>query len=255
MSPLEALSLFAAACCAGMINAVAGGGTLLTFPVLILFGLPPVIANATSTLSLVIGTAGSLYGFRRNLNEVRLWFSTFIPVSLVGGLVGSMLLTQGSESFFAQLAPYLVLFATLLFMLQGVLSRRMNHPIGLSKNKGGHLILAIAFQFCVSVYGGYFGAGIGILMLATFGFLGFGNIHQMNTLKNVVGSLINLIAAIWFTAHGLINWPVMAIMTLGALLGYYLGATYSQKLSQEKARHLVTVIGIVITIVMFWRLH
>jgi uncharacterized membrane protein YfcA len=113
----------------------------------------------------------------------------------------------------------------------------------------------MVFQFFVSVYGGYFGAGIGILMLASLGFLGFSDIHQMNALKNVIGSLINLVAALWFTAKGLINWPVMAIMTLGAVAGYYLGATYSLRLSQKHARYLITSIGIIITIVMFWKLH
>lgn len=261
MSFLEAIALLGAACAAGMINAVAGGGTLVTFPVLILFGVPPVIANATSTLSLVVGTAGSIYGFRRNIAEVRPWFKTFIPISLVGGWLGSFLLTHGKESTFSTLVPYLVLFATLLFMLQGVLRKRVAHQVVMEGVPGGqthtrtHLIVAMIFQFFVSLYGGYFGAGIGILMLASLGFLGFTNIHQMNTLKNVIGSLINLVAALWFTASGLINWPVMGVMTIGAVAGYYLGATYSQRLSQEKARHLITTIGLIITIVMFWKLH
>ncbi len=261
MSPVEALALFAAACAAGLINAVAGGGTLVTFPVLILFGVPPVIANATSTLSLVVGTAGSLYGFRKNIKDVLPWFKTFIPVSLVGGWLGSFLLTHGKESTFSALVPYLVLFATLLFMLQGVLRKRVAHEvageggIGEHPHTRTHLIMAVFFQFLVSVYGGYFGAGIGILMLASLGFLGFSDIHKMNTLKNVIGSLINLVAALWFTANGLINWPVMGVMTAGAITGYYLGATYSQRLSQEKARLLITSIGVVITVVMFWKLH
>jgi hypothetical protein len=261
MSLLEAIALFGAACAAGMINAVAGGGTLVTFPVLILFGVPPVIANATSTLSLVVGTAGSLYGFRRNIAEVRHWFKTFIPISLVGGWLGSFLLTHGKESTFSNLVPYLVLFATLLFMLQGVVKRRVAHEVAVEGSPEGgthtnkHLIVAMVFQFFVSVYGGYFGAGIGILMLASLGFLGFSDIHKMNTLKNVIGSLINLIAAIWFTSCGLIDWPVMGVMTIGAIAGYYLGATYSQRLSQEKTRYLVTAIGLIITAVMFWKLR
>jgi hypothetical protein len=260
MSHVEAIALLGAAFAAGMINAVAGGGTLVTFPVLILFGVPPVIANATSTLSLVVGTAGSLYGFRKNIREVQAWFKTFIPVSLVGGWLGSFLLTHGKESTFSTLVPYLVLFATLLFMLQGVLRRRVAHLVVLEEAPGHthnrtHLIVALVFQFLVSVYGGYFGAGIGILMLASLGFLGFSDIHKMNTLKNVIGSLINLVAAIWFTACGLINWPIMGVMTVGAVAGYYVGATYSQRLSQEKARLLITSIGLIITVVMFWKLH
>jgi uncharacterized membrane protein YfcA len=255
---IEIISLLAAACVAGVINAVAGGGTLITFPVLILFGMNPVEANATSALSLVIGTSGSIYGFRKHISEIRPWLASFIPVSLAGGLLGSFLLTHGSESSFAHLVPYLVLFATVLFMIQGVVRRRVAHHAVLDNplpSGRGHLLIAVSFQFLVSVYGGYFGAGIGILMLATLGFLGFSQIHQMNALKNVLGSLINLVAAIWFTVNGLIDWPRMAVMTVGAVAGYYIGATYSQRLSQEKVRYLITAIGLIITVAMFWKLR
>jgi uncharacterized membrane protein YfcA len=255
---MEILALLGAALAAGVINAVAGGGTLITFPVLILFGVPPVIANATSTLSLVTGTAGSLYGFRDNLKEVRPWFATFIPVSIAGGWLGSILLTHGSEKTFSTLVPYLILFATILFMLQGIFSRLTRRPITQKSPPAVysvHLLIALFFQFLVSIYGGYFGAGIGILMLASLGFMGFSNIHQMNTLKNVLGSLINLIAAGWFTVCGLIDWPRMGVMTIGAVIGYYLGSTYSQRFSQQVVRNLIAIIGLVISIAMFWRLH
>ena len=258
MSWLEILSLLAAAFAAGGVNAVAGGGTLITFPVLILFGVPPVIANATSTLALLAGMGGSLYGYRRHLADVRPWFTTFIPVSIAGGWIGSVLLTRGSEKMFTELVPYLVLFATVLFMLQGVLRMRLvkNMPAGESaKTSKAHLLAALFFQFLVSIYGGYFGAGIGILMLATLGFMGFQDIHQMNALKSVLGSLINLVAAAWFTASGLIDWPRMALMTAGAFAGYYIASTYSQRLPQKAVRHLISAIGLIITAVMFWKLH
>lgn len=262
MSWTEIICLLLGACAAGAVNAVAGGGTLITFPLLILFGINPVVANATSTLALVVGTSGSLYGFRARIASLRGWFHTFIPVSIAGGWLGSFLLTHGKESTFAELVPYLVLFATVLFMIQGVISRRVAHQVvtGATSphhvpSKRVHLVTAMAFQFLVSIYGGYFGAGIGILMLATLGFLGFSDIHQMNTLKNVLGSLINLIAAIWFTANGLINWPCMMVMTVGAVAGYYLGAAYSQRLPQTMVRYLITAIGLIITAVMFWRVR
>lgn len=258
MTWIEITALLAAACAAGAINAVAGGGTLITFPVLILFGVPLVVANATSTLSLVFGISGSLYGFRSRLAEVRPWFSTFIPVSVLGGWLGSILLTRGSEQSFSRLVPYLVLFATILFMIQGLVRRMVAHRVvSLEAPPSGrlHLAVALVFQFLVSVYGGYFGAGIGILMLASLGFLGFSDIHRMNTLKNVLGGLINVVAALWFIFSGLIDWPRMGIMTVGAVAGYYLGATYSQKLPQGGVRHLITAIGLVITAVMFWKLR
>lgn len=262
MTSIEITALFAAACAAGAINAVAGGGTLITFPVLILFGVPPVVANATSTLSLVSGILGSLYGFRAHLAELRPWFRTFIPVSVAGGWFGSFLLTHGNQATFACLVPYLVLFATLLFMIQGAVRRIVAHHL-VAENvhvpsvapRRWHLLIAMFFQFLVSVYGGYFGAGIGILMLASLGFLGFSDIHRMNTLKNVMGGLINVVAALWFILSGLIDWPRMGVMTVGAVAGYYLGATYSQKLPQSGVRLLITATGLVITAVMFWKLR
>lgn len=257
MSWIEIVSLLTAACTAGAVNAVAGGGTLITFPTLILFGVPPMIANATSTLALVVGMGGSLYGYRNHIADVKPWFTTFIPVSIAGGWIGSLLLTRGSERVFTELVPYLVLFATVLFMLQGVVSGRLGRQLHASDSptsRRPHLFVALFFQFLVSIYGGYFGAGIGILMLATLGFMGFKNIHQMNTLKSVLGSLINLVAAAWFTASGLIDWPRMGLMTVGAFAGYYIASTYSQRLPQKAVRRLIAIIGLIITAVMFWKL-
>jgi uncharacterized membrane protein YfcA len=257
MSWIEIASLLAAACAAGAVNAVAGGGTLITFPTLILFGVPPMIANATSTLALVVGMGGSLYGYRNHIADVKPWFTTFIPVSIAGGWIGSLLLTRSTERVFTELVPYLVLFATVLFMLQGVVSRQLGRQLHASyslTSRRPHLLMALFFQFLVSIYGGYFGAGIGILMLATLGFMGFKNIHQMNTLKSVLGSLINLVAAAWFTASGLIDWPRMALMTAGAFVGYYIASTFCQRLPQKDIRHLIAIIGLMITLVMFWKL-
>ncbi|MCX6962161.1 MAG: sulfite exporter TauE/SafE family protein [Verrucomicrobia bacterium] len=257
MSWIEIVSLLTAACAAGAVNAVAGGGTLITFPTLILFGVPPMIANATSTLALVVGMGGSLYGYRNHIADVKPWFTTFIPVSIAGGWIGSLLLTRSSEQVFTELVPYLVLFATVLFMLQGVVSGRLGRQLHASDSptsRRPHLFVALFFQFLVSIYGGYFGAGIGILMLATLGFMGFKNIHQMNTLKSVLGSLINLVAAAWFTASGLIDWPRMGLMTVGAFAGYYIASTYSQRLPQKAVRRLIAIIGLIITAVMFWKL-
>ncbi len=256
MSPTEALALAAAACAAGMINAVAGGGTLVTFPALLFFGTAPLVANATSTLALVLGTAGSIYGFRRQLAAVRGWLVRFLPVSLAGGWLGSVLLTRTSNETFARLVPFLILFATALFFAQGLFRRFGKVDAaggGPHPSRGRTVWIALVFQFAVSVYGGYFGAGIGILMLASLGFLGFSDIHEMNGLKNILGSIINQVAALWFIASGLIDWPKMAVMTAGALAGYFLGAHYSQRIPRAWVRHMVTGIGLTISAVMFWR--
>ena len=250
MSAFEILGLALAAALAGMINAIAGGGTLLTFPVLLFYGTLPVVANATSTVALVIGTAGSIFGFRRQMEAVRPWLARFVPVSLLGGLLGSMLLTRTSNESFARLVPFLILFATLLFFAQGAF-RRFAQTDGAQPVR--HVGVAIAFQFAVAIYGGYFGAGIGILMLASLGFIGFTDIHEMNALKNVLGSLINVVAAIWFVASGLVEWPKVGVMTVGALAGYFIGAHYSQRIPREWVRRAITAIGLVISVYTFWK--
>jgi uncharacterized membrane protein YfcA len=253
MSGTETLTLIAAATAAGAINAIAGGGTLLTFPTLLLCGTPPIIANATSTLALVIGTAGSIFGFRQQIADVKPWLARFVPVSLLGGLIGSVLLTRTSDTVFARLVPFLILFATVLFLAQGAFRRLAGQKATASPATHSSVWIAVVFQFAVSIYGGFFGAGIGILMLASLGFLGLGDIHHMNALKNILGSLINLVAAAWFTASGLIDWPKMAVMTVGALAGYWLGAHYSQRIPQERVRTIITLIGFAMSAVTFWK--
>lgn len=253
MSLLEIIGLTLAAAAAGLINAVAGGGTIITFPVLLFYGTPPVIANATSTLALVIGTAGSIFGFRGQIAAVRPWLGRFIPVSLLGGLLGSILLTRTSNETFAHLVPFLILFATILFFAQGAFRRLSITEAKEATQHGRHVAVAIGFQFAVAVYGGYFGAGIGILMLASLGFLGLTDIHEMNALKNVLGSLINVVAAIWFVSSGLIDWPKAGVMTVGALAGYFIGAHYSQRIPREWVRGMITGIGLAISIVTFWK--
>jgi uncharacterized membrane protein YfcA len=253
MSWTEIAALLLAAAVGGAINAVAGGGTLVTFPTLLFFRTPAIVANATSTLALVIGTSGSLYGYRQHIAPVRVWLWRFVPVSIVGGALGAWLLTRTSEAAFSHLVPFLILFATVLFLLQGAVRRWINLEVsaaGATKSLG--LWLAIVFQFGVAVYGGYFGAGIGILMLAALGFIGLRNIYEMNTLKTILGSLINLIAAVWFICAGLVNWPKAGIMTIGAMVGYYLGAHYSQRIPQARVRQLISLIGFTLSAVTFY---
>jgi hypothetical protein len=236
ISGWEITGLAGSAVGAGMINAVAGGGTLLTFPTLLAFGTSPVMANATSTLALVIGTGGGMFGNRQYIKPVMPWLKRFLPVSLLGGLIGSALLTHTSNQIFGKLVPFLILFATLLFLAQGIFRRFAGSHLGTGQPI--HIWGAIFFQFMVSIYGGYFGAGIGILMLATLGFVGMHNIYEMNTLKTILGSLINLVAAVWF---------------IGAGAGYYLGSHYSQRIPQARVRQIITAIGFIISGVTFYK--
>jgi uncharacterized protein len=254
MTVIEAASLTLAAAAAGAINAVAGGGTLITFPVLLFFGLPPTMANATSTLALVLGNGGSLFGYRRQINSVRVWLRRFVPVSLAGGLIGSLLLTRGGDAVFARLVPFLILFATVLFFSQGAFRRFAGFGGDAGPHTPHHHVrAAIVFQFLVAIYGGYFGAGIGILMLASLGFIGLTDIHEMNSLKTVLGMLINVVAAAWFVWSGLIDWPRAGILTLGALCGYFLGSHFAQRIPQARVRQLITAIGFALSAVTFWK--
>jgi hypothetical protein len=250
ISSLEILGLGAAAALAGAINAVAGGGTLVTFPTLLAFGTPPVIANATSTVALVLGTAGSLFGYRRHIESVRPLLRRFVPVSIIGGLLGSVLLTRTTNETFARLVPFLILFATLLFLGQGALRRVAGiGSAGELRPKYHALWGAVIFQFAVAVYGGYFGAG----MLASLGCIGLSNIHEMNVLKTILGAVINIVAAAWFVHAGLVDWMKAGVMTSGALGGYFLGAHFSQRIPQARVRQLVTAIGFTLSAVTFYK--
>jgi uncharacterized protein len=254
MTLTEILGLMIAAMAGGAINAVAGGGTLVTFPALLFFGTSPIVANATSTLALLIGTSGSIYGYRKHLDLVRPWLWRFTPVSLAGGFIGALLLTCTSNRTFSRLVPFLILFATVLFLAQGPFRRFVNLRDSAGK-AGKHQAVwgAVLFQLAVAIYGGYFGAGIGILMLASLGFIGLSNIHEMNTLKTILGALINIVAAVWFILAGLVNWPKAGVMTAGALIGYFLGSHYAQRISQNRVRQTITLIGFILTAVTFYK--
>jgi len=238
--------------CAGVMNSIAGGGTLVTFPTLILAGLPSIAANATSTVALLPGTAASFAGYRDNLPGVSRWLKVFSPVSLLGGLIGGILLVQTPSRLFDAFVPFLILFATLLFMANATAGRLIpSAPSGKEPGDRVWTAGALAFQFGVAVYGGYFGAGIGILMLASLGMLGFKDVHAMNTVKVALGFLINIVAAAYFVWSGLIAWTAAGIMAAGALAGGYCGARFAQRLPQRTVRVIITGIGLTITVMMF----
>jgi uncharacterized membrane protein YfcA len=258
MTPLQILALAASAFAAGAMNAMAGGGTILTFPTLIFLGMPAITANATSTVALLPGAAASMAGFRREVAANRQWLKTLFLPSLVGGVIGSVLLLRTPEKVFANLAPLLVLFATVLFMVRGVLARRFgpgrgDGPLEPGHLSGGQWVVAWVLQLGVAVYGGYFGAGIGILMLALLGFLGMTDIHVMNGLKNFFNLCINIVAAAYFIFQGAVSWPEALVLAVGAALGGYGGARFSRHIGKEKAQKAVIVIGLLVTAVLAWQ--
>jgi uncharacterized membrane protein YfcA len=263
MTAGEAAALVAAAAAGGAMNAMAGGGTIVTFPTLVLLGHPAIEANATSTVALLPGAVASLAGYRSEVARHRAWLKTLFLPSLAGGALGSWLLLRTPERTFAELAPLLVLFATLLFALQGAVGRWTRRRAAAAPPAPPNLdppplpasaarwVAALAFQFGVAVYGGYFGAGIGILMLAVLGFLGLGDIHAMNGLKNFFGACINGVAAAYFIARGAVDWPVALVMVAGAVLGGYGGARCARSIGQSRERAAVIVIGLLVTAILF----
>lgn len=249
MDDFRLLLVVIAAAIGGAINSIAGGGTLVTFPALVGLGVPAIVANATSTVALWPGALGSMFGYRQELAGARAWAIRFAMPSVVGGLVGALLLLKTPGERFDQIVPWLVLGATLLFLVQrplmAALRRRSGEQAAVpddptTRPPGAALLL---FQFGVAIYGGYFGAGIGILMLAALGFMGFTNIHRMNGLKNWGGFCMNFVAAATFAIKGFVNWPVAIAMATGAIVGGYAGSRVAQRVPQEWVRRLVIVIG------------
>jgi uncharacterized membrane protein YfcA len=241
------LLVFLAAAIGGAINSIAGGGTLITFPAIVWLGVPPLSANATSTVALWPGSFGSMWAYRGELRGARTWLTWFTVPSLAGGIAGAILLLHTSEGRFDHIVPFLVLGATVLFLLQGPISRRLSKNLAdegetgeaLPKPSGWFLL----GQFGVAVYGGYFGAGIGILMLAALGAMGLKNIHRMNGLKNWGAMCINAVAALTFVASGIVTWPVAIAMAAGGLTGGYGGARLALRVGQRWVRRAVVAIG------------
>jgi uncharacterized membrane protein YfcA len=240
----------------GVVNAIAGGGTLITFPALVGLGIPAVVANATSTMALWPGAAAGAWGYRGLLTGMQNWVSRIAVPSLLGGLFGAGLLLITPAERFERIVPWLILAATMLFVFQRPLAERFgfkgaalarpttfvdDHASDRAIRPTGKLL---AYQFAVAVYGGYFGAGLGILMLAAFGFMGFRNIHRMNGLKNWGGLCANAVAAATFAFSGVVSWPVAAAMALGAAAGGYGGSRLAQRVPQARVRQAIIVIGL-----------
>ena len=243
----------AAAFAAGLINSVAGGGTLVSFPALLWIGRDAVLANATSTVALWPASLAGVYGFRRELKGGARTILLFGAPSLAGGVLGAVLLLRTPSEMFAQLVPFLILFATLLIALQEPVSRRLRHAEDDRPPSRAWWAGALAFQFFVGVYGGYFGAGIGILMLAALGLLGFTDIHKMNAVKNLLAVSINGVAALYFIASGKVYWADVLVMTFAAIAGGYSGARLAYKLGRRFVRLAVIAIGLVMSVSLFFR--
>jgi uncharacterized protein len=242
--------IIVAAFFAGAINSIAGGGTLLSFPALVWIGRNPILANATNSVALWPGSFSAMMGFRRELHGLPRWLWLLTIPSLAGGTVGAFLLLRTSTKTFTHLIPFLILGATLLLAAQELISRRLQR---VARDKRW-IVFAFVFQFLVGVYGGYFGAGMGILMLAALGLIGLTDLHQMNGLKNLLAICINGIAAVWFAISGAVLWRDAMIMAVAAIVGGYAGARVARKLGRKFVRGAVIVIGLTMTVAL-WLKH
>lgn len=236
-----------AALIAGAVNSVAGGGTLLTFPALVsILGNTPnagVLANATSTVALCPGSLAGMWGYRREYDGMGRWIAYLLGPSLIGGVIGSLLVVLLDPSIFDRLVPWLILVATLLLALQPAIARWT----GIGKphdNPSGRTIAGIMFlQFLIGIYGGYFGAGIGILMLSALAMMGLSDIHRMNGLKSLLAAGINGTSVVIFVYNNVVRWQYALPMMAAAIVGGFLGAWSARKLDKTLVRRIVIAIG------------
>jgi uncharacterized protein len=260
------LLLLGVSMAAGMANGIAGGGSFMTFPALVLMGLSAVEANATSTVALWFGALANVWVYRSELVNHDVPPADIAPtapgidrqsiqflalVSLLGGALGVALVLVVAERTFAQVVPYLMLFATGLFALSPRLTkwlRNQKRPIHLP------FFLVLLLQFAIAIYGGYFGGGAGILMLATMNFMGLTNVNAMNGLKSLLGNCMNGVAiGAFIMAQKIVWWPAI-VMALGAIAGTYISAQIAQQVPEKLVRYVIITIACAMTLYLFSRL-
>ncbi len=243
------LGLFLACLLAGMVNAVAGGGIMVVFPALLAAGFPPIIANATSNLISWPGALSSAYGYRDHLRKLPPKYLLLLIPCFGGALLGSYLLTKTDSNQFTELVPYLVLLAVLLFIFQPFLHRHLAKNLRIHRSAP---IIAVGLALIpMAIYGGYFGAGFGFLMLAFLSFTRIHDIHQINGLKNLASATITIVCTIYLGITGLIDWRYAPVMIVGSLIGGYLGARWAQHLKPAIVHSFIIVLGVVVTITLF----
>jgi uncharacterized protein len=245
LTPLQFAIPAVAAFAAGAMNSVAGGGSFLSFPALVFAGIPPISANATNNCAMWVGTLGSARGYKEEIKEHRALILPVMAVSVVGALIGACALLLTPSTLFERLIPWLLLFATIVFAVSPWLVRREAGAV--PKHAPWQLIV----QFCVSIYGGYFGAGMGILMLAVLAFTGLPNFNAQNAVKNALSATINGVALIPFVFARIVDWQFALPMAVIALAGGYFGARFFRKVPQNISRIIVITIGLIMTALFF----
>ena len=240
---VDFLLVGSAALAAGVVNAIAGGGTLITFPMLTAVGIPPVVANITNSVALCPGYLGGTIAQWRDLlgQERRAW--ALVPLGMIGGIAGGLLLLKTGERVFSALVPYLIFLASVLLALQDPIKRWLVRRLEHHAARGAGAPWTIFPIGLSAIYGGYFGAGLGVIMLATLGITIDDTLTRLNALKQLLSLAINLAAACYFAVAGPVLWPVAAVMAVGALLGGALGGRLASRIKPTSLRYCVVAIG------------
>jgi len=242
------LLLLAVAFVAGAMNAVAGGGSFLTFPALVFTGVPSIVANASSTVALMPAAAASAWGFRHHRRDFPgVSFRALLAMSLLGGVTGALLLLLTPQRLFDGVIPWLMLLATVAFTFAPKLTPMLRRVVHVGPRT------LVATQFLIAVYGGYFGGAIGIMMLSAWSLFGLTDLREMNATKTVMAAVMNGIAVVCFVIAGKVWWPQTLVMLAGAVAGGYLGAHAGRRVDQKHVRTAIIAISITITVVFFLR--
>jgi len=256
MDASQALLVGGGAFLAGGMNAMAGGGTFFSFPALLAAGVPPVMANASNSVAMWPASLSSAWAYRREVSRHPRWTALLVALSFVGGIGGGLLLLSTSNAAFSRLVPWLLLVATALFAFSGQVSRVVaatKARLGMSKSESGTPggIGGLLFQFIVAVYGGFFGAGMGILTLAALAIQGVEDIQELNGLKNLTSAVNYTVAAATFIIAGAISWPHTLLMIATAMVGALAGASLARRLPAIWLRRLVVAVGAALSVIYF----
>lgn len=248
---LDGAILVIAAFLAGLLNAIAGGGSFLTFPALVFVGVPPIAANATSAVAVFPGYLSSAFGFRKQLVGLqRSELAGYILLSITGGIAGALLLLVTPSELFEWIVPWLLLLATLLFAFDKSL-RKLTARSGSGEN--GRSVGRTLATLLVTTYGGYFNGGLGIVLLALFSGLGMRDIQLMNGMKNMLSFILSAASVATFAIAGIVHWPEAVLMMIAASFGGYTGAHLAQRMPVSVIRSLVIMVGFAMTLVFFVR--
>jgi uncharacterized membrane protein YfcA len=237
---------------AGVVNSVAGGGSLVVYPVLISIGVPPIIANASTSLAVLPGLLSSAFGYRTFIRKLPLRYYVVLIPAVLGGLVGASLLRTTTNQAFSQIVPCFLLFGVILIILQPRIISWAKKKRGHHRRNALHTLAWLATGiFLISIYGGYFGAGYAIVALAFLGLTELTNINEMNGYKGLLSAAVNISSSAYLICFGLVQWSILPWLVIGSVVGGYVGATYSSQLPRQTIRRIIIVIGLGVSIVLY----